>query len=179
MIKLNIKCRYIHSDVDTLDRVEILRDLRAGLYDVLIGVNLLREGLDLPEVALVCILDADKAGFLRSATSLIQQMGRAARNLNAQVVMYADKITPAMQDAIDETTRRREMQIKFIGNDRYFPLYILATYKLGKCVLTAWPSLNLKLHPSSLRMTSKCLQTHLDMWQNGFHLHHSQKLHEY
>ncbi|MFG0328307.1 MAG: excinuclease ABC subunit UvrB [Phycisphaerales bacterium] len=106
-----LRVRYLHSEIDTLARVEILRSLREGDFDVLVGVNLLREGLDLPEVALVAILDADKQGFLRSATSLIQQMGRAARNVNSIVVMYADKMTPAMQEAIDETTRRREKQI--------------------------------------------------------------------
>ncbi|MBL1218078.1 MAG: excinuclease ABC subunit UvrB [Planctomycetes bacterium] len=108
-----LRVRYLHSEIDTLDRVEILRSLREGEYDILVGVNLLREGLDLPEVALVAILDADKTGFLRSATSLIQQMGRAARNLNSLVVMYADKVTDAMQQAIDETNRRREIQIAF------------------------------------------------------------------
>ncbi|MEN1706410.1 MAG: excinuclease ABC subunit UvrB [Planctomycetota bacterium] len=108
-----IAVRYLHSDIDTLERVEILTDLRKGEFNVLVGVNLLREGLDLPEVSLVCILDADKEGFLRSPTSLIQQMGRAARNVNAKVVMYADKMTPAMQAAIDETERRRAKQIAF------------------------------------------------------------------
>ncbi|MCZ6834969.1 MAG: excinuclease ABC subunit UvrB [Planctomycetota bacterium] len=105
-----LKVRYLHSEIDTLKRVEILRELREGKFDVLIGVNLLREGLDLPEVSLVCILDSDKAGFLRSETSLIQTMGRAARNVNAKVIMYADKVTPQMQGAIDETDRRRAKQ---------------------------------------------------------------------
>jgi excinuclease ABC subunit B len=108
-----LRVRYLHSDIETLERVEILTDLREGVFDVLVGVNLLREGLDLPEVSLVCILDADKAGFLRSATSLIQQMGRAARNVDAQVVMYADAMTPAMQAAIEETERRRERQLAY------------------------------------------------------------------
>jgi len=108
-----MRCRYLHSDIETLERVEILRDLRSGEYDVLIGVNLLREGLDLPEVSLVAIMDADKAGFLRSATSLIQQIGRAARNVNATVILYADTVTPAMKSAIDETNRRREKQLAF------------------------------------------------------------------
>ena len=108
-----LKCRYLHSEIDTLDRVEILRDLRQGEYDVLVGVNLLREGLDLPEVSLVAIMDADKTGFLRSATSLIQQIGRAARNVNATVLLYADTITPAMTQAIDETNRRRKIQLKY------------------------------------------------------------------
>lgn len=113
MEKLGIRCRYIHSEVDTLERVEILRDLRLGLFDVLIGVNLLREGLDLPEVSLVAILDADKEGFLRNTRSLTQTAGRAARNSNGQVIMYADKITKSMQYTIDETNRRRAIQIAY------------------------------------------------------------------
>ncbi|NQT78455.1 MAG: excinuclease ABC subunit UvrB [Bacteroidetes bacterium] len=113
LMKLNIKCRYIHSEVDTLDRVEILRGLRLGEFDVLVGVNLLREGLDLPEVALVAILDADKEGFLRSERSLTQTAGRAARNLKSKVIMYADKITDSMQKTMDETSRRRNKQLKY------------------------------------------------------------------
>jgi excinuclease ABC subunit B len=108
----DLRVRYLHSEIDTLERLEILRDLREGDFDVLVGVNLLREGLDLPEVSLVAILDADKTGFLRSETSLIQTMGRAARNANAEVVMYADAVTPQMQSAIDETQRRRRIQIE-------------------------------------------------------------------
>ena len=108
-----LRVRYLHSEIETLDRMEILTDLRTGEFDVLVGVNLLREGLDLPEVSLVCILDADKEGFLRSPTSLIQQMGRAARNVNALVIMYADKMTPAMDAAIRETERRRAKQIAY------------------------------------------------------------------
>ena len=113
MAKLNIKCRYIHSEVKTLDRVEILRDLRLGVFDVLIGVNLLREGLDLPEVSLVAIMDADKEGFLRNDKSLTQTIGRAARNERGNVIMYADKITDSMRRTIDETNRRREKQIAY------------------------------------------------------------------
>ena len=109
----DIKCRYLHSDIETLDRVTILRELREGQFDVLVGVNLLREGLDLPEVSLVGIMDADKTGFLRSGRSLIQQIGRAARNENAFVVLYADEVTPAMQEAIDETERRRAIQLAY------------------------------------------------------------------
>ncbi|NRA57375.1 MAG: UvrB/UvrC motif-containing protein, partial [Phycisphaerales bacterium] len=105
-----LKTRYLHSDIETLERLEIITDLREGAFDILVGVNLLREGLDLPEVSLVAILDADKEGFLRSPTSLIQLMGRAARNVNGRVVMYADDMTPAMKNAIDETERRREKQ---------------------------------------------------------------------
>ncbi|MEV5312293.1 excinuclease ABC subunit UvrB [Streptomyces sp. NPDC052610] len=112
-LEMGIHVRYLHSDVDTLRRVELLRELRAGEFDVLVGINLLREGLDLPEVSLVAILDADKEGFLRSGTSLIQTIGRAARNVSGQVHMYADKITPAMEKAIDETNRRREKQIAY------------------------------------------------------------------
>jgi excinuclease ABC subunit B len=113
MSKLNINCRYIHSEVDTLDRVELLRDLRLGNFDVLVGINLLREGLDLPEVSLVAILDADKEGFLRSNRSLTQTAGRAARNINGRVIFYADKITDSMQKTIDETNRRREKQREY------------------------------------------------------------------
>ena len=111
--RIQIRCRYIHSDVDTLERVEIMQDLRRGLFDVLVGVNLLREGLDLPEVSLVAILDADKEGFLRSARSLTQTVGRAARNLNGKAIMYADKITKSMQKTIDGTEYRREKQIAY------------------------------------------------------------------
>ena len=111
--KINIACRYIHSEVQTLDRIEILRDLREGKFDVLVGVNLLREGLDLPEVSLVAIMDADKEGFLRSNRSLTQTAGRAARNVHGRVIMYADKVTDSMQQTIDETARRREKQVAY------------------------------------------------------------------
>jgi excinuclease ABC subunit B len=111
--KQGLRVRYLHSEIDTLERVEILTELREGVFDVLVGVNLLREGLDLPEVSLVCILDADKEGFLRSTTSLIQQMGRAARNADAHVVLYADRMTPSMAAAIEETERRRAKQVEF------------------------------------------------------------------
>jgi excinuclease ABC subunit B len=113
LIEKDIKSKYLHSDIDTVERVEILRDLRKGMYDVVVGINLLREGLDLPEVSLVVILDADKEGFLRSDTSLIQTTGRAARHVNGRVIMYCDKITESMQRAINETRRRREIQEKF------------------------------------------------------------------
>jgi excinuclease ABC subunit B len=111
--KLDIKVRYIHSEVETLDRVEIIRDLRLGVFDVLIGVNLLREGLDLPEVSLVAVLDADKEGFLRNDRSLTQTAGRAARNSNGLVIFYADQITGSMQTTIDETNRRRSIQMAY------------------------------------------------------------------
>jgi excinuclease ABC subunit B len=113
LLELGIRVRYLHSEVDTIRRIELLKELRMGEFDVLVGINLLREGLDLPEVSLVSILDADKEGFLRSARSLIQTIGRAARNVSGQVHMYADKITPSMEQAIDETSRRREKQIAY------------------------------------------------------------------
>ena len=123
--KMGVRCRYIHSDVDTLERVEILADLRNGLFDVLIGVNLLREGLDLPEVSLVAILDADKEGFLRSERSLVQTVGRAARNINGKVIMYADRITNSMQKTMNETTRRRAVQIKHNEDNGIVPAQII------------------------------------------------------
>lgn len=113
LLNLGIRSKYIHSDVDTLERVEIMRDLRMGVFDVLVGVNLLREGLDLPEVSLVAILDADKEGFLRSDRALIQTIGRAARNVHSKAILYGDQITQSMQRAIDETNRHREKQIRY------------------------------------------------------------------
>ena len=127
LFKFNIKNRYIHSDVDTLERVEILRDLRMGAVDVLVGINLLREGLDLPEVSLVAILDADKEGFLRSETSMTQTVGRAARNVNGKAIMYADRITDSMQRTIDETNRRREKQLQYNEKHNLKPEQIVKT----------------------------------------------------
>jgi excinuclease ABC subunit B len=113
LLEQGLRVRYLHSNIDTIQRIEILRALRLGEFDVLVGINLLREGLDLPEVSLVAILDADKEGFLRSETSLIQMIGRAARNVDGQVIMYADQVTPSMQRAIDETNRRRALQVAY------------------------------------------------------------------
>ncbi len=123
--RVGVKCRYIHSEVDTLDRVEILRELRLGIFDVLVGVNLLREGLDLPEVSLVAIMDADKEGFLRNERSLVQTIGRAARNANGEVIMYADSVTGSMQVAIDETNRRRAIQMEYNEANGIVPKTIL------------------------------------------------------
>ena len=113
LVEMGIRVRYLHSEVDTLQRIEIVRDLRLGEFDVLVGINLLREGLDLPEVSLVAILDADKEGFLRSGTSLIQTIGRAARNVDGTVLMYADSVTDSMKAAISETQRRRQIQLAY------------------------------------------------------------------
>jgi excinuclease ABC subunit B len=113
LLESGVKTRYLHSEIDTLERIQIIRELRLGEYDVLVGVNLLREGLDLPEVSLVAILDADKEGFLRGQTALVQTIGRAARNVNGKVLMYADKLTEAIKGALDETNRRREIQLRY------------------------------------------------------------------
>ena len=125
LTRFNVRCRYIHSDIDTLERIEIMEGLRSGQFDVLIGVNLLREGLDLPEVSLVAILDADKEGFLRSDRSLTQTAGRAARNINGLVIMYADKVTDSMKRTIDETDRRREKQLKYNEENNITPKQIV------------------------------------------------------
>ena len=122
---LDVKVAYLHSEIKSLERLEIIRNLRKGTYDVLVGINLLREGLDIPEVSLICILDADKEGFLRSERSLIQTIGRAARNANGKVILYADKISAAMDGAIKETNRRREIQNKYNIDNNIIPKTII------------------------------------------------------
>jgi excinuclease ABC subunit B len=125
LVNMGLKVRYLHSEIDTLERIEILRELRLGEFDVLVGINLLREGLDLPEVSLVAVLDADKEGFLRSETTLIQVFGRCARNVNARVIMYADKLTGSMKRAIDETQRRRSLQLEYNKKHHITPKTII------------------------------------------------------
>jgi excinuclease ABC subunit B len=163
LTKVGIRCRYIHSEVDTLERIEIMQDLRRGIFDVLIGVNLLREGLDLPEVSLVAILDADKEGFLRSNRSLTQTVGRAARNLNGKAIMYADKITASMQKTIDDTEYRRAKQIQYNTDNNVIPMALnkkiesaftknpLVDYELGNTVTIA-------AEPDTTYMTKEAIE---------------------
>jgi len=156
LTKFGVKCRYIHSDVDTLERIEIIHGLREGDFDVLIGVNLLREGLDLPEVSLVAILDADKEGFLRSARALTQTSGRAARNLNGLVIMYADKITRSMKLTIDETNRRREKQNDYNKKHNIIPKPIIK--KLNSEIANS-------LNPYSVTKTTDPITSKMDKKQ--------------
>ncbi|MFY7665165.1 excinuclease ABC subunit UvrB [Flavobacterium sp.] len=152
LTKVDIRCRYIHSEVDTLERIEIMQDLRKGIFDVLIGVNLLREGLDLPEVSLVAILDADKEGFLRSNRSLTQTVGRAARNLNGKAIMYADTITGSMQKTIDETNYRRAKQLQFNADNNVVPM---ALNKKLDNIFTKVKQLDEHLSSSNVRMVAE------------------------
>ena len=157
---VGVKVRYLHSDIDTLERLEILRDLRLGVFDVLVGINLLREGLDIPEVTLVAILDADKQGFLRTETSLIQTIGRAARNSEGRVIMYADSISPAMRVAIDETQRRREIQNKYNEDHGITPMSIKkAVREVIEATKAAENEMTEGLHP--LEMTKKELKEYI------------------
>ena len=144
-----VKCAYLHSEVSTLDRVKILRDLRRGTYDALIGVNLLREGLDLPEVSLVAVLDADKEGFLRSAGSLIQTMGRAARHLNGRAILYADVMTASMRRAIDETTRRRTLQRAYNEANDISPQSIIKPIDMSMIAVAEGDYVTVPLEPES------------------------------
>jgi excinuclease ABC subunit B len=164
--KFEVRCKYIHSDVDTLERVQILSELRSGMFDVLVGVNLLREGLDLPEVSLVAIIDADKEGFLRSERALTQTAGRAARHLNGRVIMYADKITGSMQRTIDETNRRRLKQLKYNQENNITPTQIFKAQRdvLGRKIETDYKEYsaeietNIAADPVVKYMTSEALQ---------------------
>ena len=144
MQELNIKVHYLHSEIDTIERVEILRDLRLGVYDVVVGINLLREGLDLPEVSLVAILDADKEGFLRSGNSLIQIIGRAARHVEGSVILYADTVTRSMQYAMDETNRRRKLQTAFNEHNHITPRGIKKDVKTLSDRIKAMSGINIE-----------------------------------
>ena len=149
-----MKVRYLHHDIDTIERMELIKDLRNGVFDVLVGINLLREGLDIPEVSLIAILDADKEGFLRSETSLIQTIGRAARNASGQVIMYADTVTGSMERAITETERRRAIQTKFNEEHGIVPKTIIKDVR-DVLEITSKPKLEKKLNKKKLSASEK------------------------
>src|SRR5690348_4034573 len=147
--EVGVKCRYMHSEIETLERVKILRDLRKGEFDVLIGINLLREGLDLPEVSLVAVLDADKEGFLRSSGSLIQTIGRAARNVNGRAILYADVITASMKRALDETNRRRVIQLAYNEENGITPQSIVKPIDLSLVAIAESDYVTIPTEPES------------------------------
>ena len=152
--EVGVRCRYMHSEIDTLERIKILRDLRLGEFDVLVGINLLREGLDLPEVSLVAILDADKEGFLRSRDSLIQTIGRAARHLRGQAILYADQMTESMRQALDETNRRREKQLRYNRKHGITPESILKPVDVSLVAMVEADYLDLAPEPEAVEVTS-------------------------
>jgi excinuclease ABC subunit B len=152
--EVGVRCRYMHSEIDTLERIKILRGLRLGEFDVLVGINLLREGLDLPEVSLVAILDADKEGFLRSRDSLIQTIGRAARHLRGQAILYADQMTDSMKQALDETDRRREKQLRYNRNHGITPESILKPVDMSLVAMVEADYVDLAPEPEAVEVTS-------------------------
>jgi excinuclease ABC subunit B len=152
--EVGVRCRYMHSEIDTLERIKILRGLRLGEFDVLVGINLLREGLDLPEVSLVAILDADKEGFLRSRDSLIQTIGRAARHLRGQAILYADQMTESMRQALDETNRRREKQLRYNRKHGITPESILKPVDMSLIAMVEADYVDLAPEQEAVEVTS-------------------------
>jgi len=167
--EVGVRCQYLHSEVSTLDRVRILRDLRRGEHDVLVGVNLLREGLDLPEVSLVAILDADKEGFLRSSGSLIQTIGRAARHIHGKAILYADTMTDSMRTAIGETNRRRKLQTEYNQENQITPQSIVKPIDMSLVAVAEadYVTVPLEGEPSAEEMTSAQLEIHIAELEQG------------